>query len=65
MECLQYNFIIGALFADLLYARTGDRVWWTWTANEHDPSMCIAAQEQCTSTVANRPMFDESPPGKN
>ena len=31
--------------------------------SEHDPSMSIAAVEQCTSTVANRPTFVEPPPG--
>ena len=45
---------------DLIYAETGDRIWWTWSIEDmpNTPMFQIAEVEICVSPLAGRPALE-------
>ena len=49
---------------DLLYANTGDRIWWTWSSGELAYSFIITEADKCITTVAGKnALLDEEQSG--
>ena len=46
------------IVVDLLYLRTGDRLWWTWASDEVDSVFNIVEVEKCISPLGGRPAIE-------
>ncbi|ELT90741.1 hypothetical protein CAPTEDRAFT_219540 [Capitella teleta] len=49
---------------DLVYAKAGDRLWWTWFADEVDHMFQITEVEKCVSPIASRPAIENESQGE-
>jgi hypothetical protein len=49
--------------SDLVYAKAGDRIWWTWFADEVDHMFQITEIEKCISPIASRPAIENESQG--
>ncbi len=50
---------------DLVYADTGDRVWWTWSVEDMPNTLIqIGEAEKCVSPIAGRPALEIQSTGK-
>lgn len=48
---------------DLVYANTGDRVWWTWLKEEVDQLFNITEIEKCISPIGGRAAIESEERG--
>lgn len=66
-----FNFVnchckmLSMSFPDLVYARSGDRIWWTWFADEVDHMFQITEIEKCISPLAIRPAIENEAQGED
>ena len=52
------------IFTDLLYANTGDRIWWVWDIQEVSEAFTILETEACLSPIGKRANIEADVKGK-
>ncbi|XP_064633270.1 uncharacterized protein LOC135491376 [Lineus longissimus] len=55
---LQVQLTPDGFSPDMLYARTGDRIWWNWNLQDMDPSFAIMEIEKCLTPMSRSPIQD-------
>ena len=62
---MSYTALVSHLSTDLLYAETGDRIWWTWGKADVDSTFTIVDVEKCVSPAGGRPGIENEALGKH
>ena len=50
---------------DLIYAETGDRIWWAWKHEDMRSAFLIQETDKVVSALASRPSLEEDGSGNH